>query len=156
MRIAKYLTTTLIATLVLSTSLVQAEEKVYRWVDENGVVHFGSRPEANTGAELIKLQKTPQQTSTEAGVDPAFPVDTGPSYAQKLRDERAKKREETTRKRAEVEQECNRHKDLIAKLEPKPRVIIQKEDGTVERMDDNDRLERVRESKDFIARNCRN
>ena len=51
---------TLIATLTLGLSLaasVQADG-IYKWVDENGVVHFGSQPPQEKQVEVVKAPKS--------------------------------------------------------------------------------------------------
>ena len=77
-----------------------------------------------------------------------------PSYAQQLRDERAENRRISADKQREIIDLCERHRQVEATLEPMPRVIVQNEDGSVERMDDNVRLEKLAVSKAFIAENC--
>ena len=155
MRIATYLFAILFATLALTSTIVLAEEKVYRWVDENGVVHFDSRPNSKAGAELVKLRKNPVPAAPVPEQPSPYAKDDEPSYAQQLRDERVKARKESAQKRSEIEPKCAWHKQRIAQLEPTPKVLIHKEDGSVERMDDADRIERLRESRDFVLKNCR-
>lgn len=155
MRVTTIFLTLLFATLTLSTTTVLAEEKIYRWVDENGVVHFGNRPEGHGNAETVELPPPPA-VEPQAAPEPTSPYDANPepSYAQILREERAKSREEAAEKRKETEVMCQKHRERVAKLEPFTRVIYEQEDGTAIRMDDNDRLELLAESKAFIAENC--
>ena len=49
---------------------------------------------------------------------------------------------------------CKNNRERVATLEPVTRVLYEQEDGSVVRMDDNDRLEKLAESKAFIAENC--
>ncbi|MBF8268575.1 MAG: hypothetical protein HW386_284 [Gammaproteobacteria bacterium] len=46
------LTVIIILSSLLTTVVVQAAE-IYKWVDENGKVHFGDRPEARTAEKII-------------------------------------------------------------------------------------------------------
>lgn len=155
MRITTKLIAIAFATIALSSAIVMAEEEVYRWVDENGVVHFGNRPDSNVDAEIVKLKKSPAHTATAPEPPSETMEEQEPSYAQQLRDERALRKKEAAEKRKVVEAECDYHRQRLAKLEPTTRVIIHKEDGSVERMDDNERVKKVRESKDFISKNCK-
>jgi hypothetical protein len=43
--------------LLLVASAALAEAQAYRWVDENGVVHYSDRPQA--GAEEVELESAP-------------------------------------------------------------------------------------------------
>ena len=144
----------LVASLLLSTTNVTAKDEIYRWVDENGVVHFGARADAQANAELVEIQKAPDIAQPEPGSASTEPAEAQPSYAQQLREERARNRKLSADRQQEIFGLCERHRQIVAKLEPMPRVIVQNEDGTVERMDDNVRLEKLGESKAFIAENC--
>lgn len=50
-------------------SATMAAETVYRWVDENGVVHYSQQPPATGGAEAISVRdsapSTPQEQPAE-------------------------------------------------------------------------------------------
>lgn len=153
MRNAIVFITIVLLVLGISSNMVLAKEDIYRWVDKDGVVHFGTRADAAADAELVKILKPPQHSTPEAE-QPSDPAGASPSYAQQLRDERTEKRKETAERRAELDKECAWHRQVLADLEPRPRVIVEQEDGSVVRMDDNERLERIKNSKDFIAKNC--
>ena len=154
----------LVAALALSSSMVMAEEKIYRWVDADGVVHFGEQPNGQFNSEEVKVSKEPAHTpaatqpasaDTGAGTmdGEAKPEDAEPSYAQQRRDQRAKQRKEAAKKKQELAASCDLHKNLVAQLEPMTRVIVEREDGSNERMDDQERLRQLKKSKVFIAEN---
>jgi hypothetical protein len=156
MRIATICVTALFATLALSSATALAGETVYRWVDKDGVVHFGNRPEGHADAEIVDVETKPAATSPEASteqpsVDETIPQ---PTHAQKLRDERAQGRKAAAEEKREMEVLCKNNRERVATLEPVTRVMYEQEDGSVVRMDDNDRLEKLAESKAFLAENC--
>jgi hypothetical protein len=155
MRISTFFIAFLIAILALSTTQTVAEEQVYRWVDKDGVVHFEPRPEGHADAEVVELMKAPDYDS-QSNPEPSSPyvTDPQPSYAQKQRAERERGRKEAAEKQKEMDVLCKNNRDRVATLEPSTRVIIRLEDGSVTRMDDNDRLEKLDESKAFVAENC--
>jgi len=150
MRVSTIVMTSLLTTLVLSTSAAWAKEDIYRWVDDNGVVHFGDRPDAHTDAEMIKIPE--RRVDSEPIPSDAF--EAQPSYAQQIREERAIKKREYDKKRKKMGDECGRHRQIVEKLEPFTRVMIQQPDGSAIRMDDNERIEKLHTSKAFIAENC--
>ena len=155
MRFSPIITAVFIAITVAWAPLPTAAKEVYRWVDENGVVHFGDRAPEKGDAEKVSIQPSSGAGSAPAS-DPASPYTepTQPSYAQQLRDERAallKEKAETAEITSEI---CQQARDVITQLEPSPRVNVTHEDGTVTRMDDNDRLERLAEAKAFVSENC--
>jgi hypothetical protein len=134
--------------------------EVYRWVDENGVVHFGDQPDAAANAEVIEIKKSP----TGPGQAPAAATaeagsnadDAKSSYAQTLREERAAKRKEAAAQQKTIDDNCRRSREVVSQLEPSPRVNVTHEDGSVTRMDDNERLRVLNEAKAYISENCEN
>ena len=157
MRIAKIFITVLMTVLVLSGTDSIAQEEIYRWVDENGVIHFGNQPGNQADAERVEIQKAPENNSPSFS-DPVS-ADTGlpqPSYAQQQRDERAERHRETLERSKKTAHTCDQARLVVAKLEPMPRVLVTYPDGTTKRMDDNERLEKLAEAKEYIAKNCDN
>lgn len=47
-------TTLMVAVFMIAGA--SAAERVYKWVDADGAVHFGQQPPANSDAEVIKVQ----------------------------------------------------------------------------------------------------
>jgi len=136
----------------------RAGDEIYRWVDEDGVVHFGDNAEGNPDAKLVEVKGTagvsaspppPTDTATPAGT-PLSEV----SPAQQKREERAQRREEAAERQQQVAATCKLARERVATLEPSPRVIVQDEDGTVSRMDDEERLSLLEEAKSYITENC--
>ncbi len=154
MRITTISVTVLMIALVLSASNAVAENEVYRWVDENGVVHFGDRPDGQTNAEQVDIQKSPISSTLSSPPPVSSNTNQQPSYADQLRDERAEKRREAAERQQAIAEGCAQRRQVVAQLEPHTRVIMQLEDGTVTRMDDNERLETLGEAKAYIAEKC--
>ncbi len=158
MRIANIIMPVLIATLANLAVDAMAGEEIYRWVDENGVVHFSSEPPQNTSAEQITIQqdKIPAPTSSSASDATAGDTLAEPelSPAEQERAAREKKRTEMQEQKKAIAAACEQNKKIVAQLEPSTRVMVQNEDGTVSRMDDNVRLETLDKAKTYIAENC--
>lgn len=160
MRIVTIMTAVLIASLANLATDAMAAEEIYRWVDENGIVHFGDLPPENSNAELLSVQQressdTPS-TSGSAAVELDPLAQPQPSLAQQLRDERALKRKEFEENKKMKEEACAQRRSIVTQLEPSTRVMVKLEDGTVTRMDDDLRLETLNEAKNYIAENCNN
>ena len=127
-----------------------AQDEIYRWVDDKGVVHFGDRPSQQADVEKISIPESQPQPSAiqEEAQNPQ------PNLAQQLREERAEARREREANAEVTAKNCEKARELVSRLEPMTRVMVTHEDGTVTRMDDNDRLEKLGEAKTFIAGNC--
>ena len=158
MRFTTFFMIIFIATLTTWAPRSSAQEEIYRWVDENGVVHFGDRPPEQIDAERISIPQShvisAQPSADPAAVDPTDAQDPQPSFAQQLRDERAEARRERQAKAEVTAEKCTKARQVVSQLEPSPRVIVKNEDGTVSRMDDDYRLETIGKAKAFIAENC--
>ena len=59
----------LAALLGLAALGAQATERVYKWVDAEGVVHYGQQPPAEARAEAIKVQKGYSTSDPDAAVE---------------------------------------------------------------------------------------
>lgn len=149
--------------LVIGSSSSLADPDIYRWVGDDGVVHFSEQPPENVEAEKVDTRADESKgvefdadplsadSASETGAD-GQPVDR----AAQLREERAEARREAAEKRSETEAKCKQADALIAQLEPFPRVMTTNEQGEVVRMNDDDRLKKLGQAKDFTAANCSN
>jgi hypothetical protein len=158
MRITTFLMAVLSAALILLAADTIAKDVVYRWVDENGVVHFVELPDDQANAEPVEIRKSPpsssQSISVPASIQPSQPQEPEPSYAQQRRDERARKRKEASLRQQDIDAGCQQRRQIVARMEPSTRVMVQDEDGNVHRLDDNERLESLDEAKAYIAEKC--
>ena len=158
MRIATNIMAVLFATLLFLAMDVMAGNEIYRWVDENGVIHFGEQPPEKGNAQNVSVQQSagidanPSTDATPA--NPEAPLEPQPSVAQQRRDERAEKRAEREENERIIAAACAQRRTLVSQLEPSTRVMVRMEDGTVTRLDDNVRLETLNEAKTYIANKC--
>lgn len=144
-----------VAVFALMTTQVMAQDTVYRWVDDKGVVHFGNRPVNAANVEEIDVHPdTPAISDVER--DAIYAAPSEPSRAQLQREERAKNRAEASQKAQVLAADCRQRQELVARLEPTPRILERGEDGEIQRMDDDKRLEAIDDAKSFIAENCDN
>ena len=159
MRIATNIMAVLFATLLFLAMDVMAANEIYRWVDENGVVHFGEQPPEKGDAQSVSILESAgvdaQPSSDAARANPEDPLEPQPSVAQQRRDERAEKRAEKEENEKIIAEACAQRRTLVSQLEPSTRVMVRMEDGTFTRLDDNVRLETLNEAKTYIANNCK-
>jgi hypothetical protein len=161
MRFMAIIVSTLLAAQVLvATDALANDEEVYRWVDENGVVHFGDRPPEHSGAKKVTIQDGTNsgiRTNPAPGLNQAEAANESepqPSMAQQRRDERASSRAEAAEQKKIIAAACAEASKRVAQLEPFPHVLVRNEDGSVSRLDDNRRLELLAEAQTFIDANC--
>lgn len=158
MRIKVILIPLLFALVATSAVDSRAGEEIYRWVDEDGVVHFGNNAEGHPDAELVTVRGTagisPSQPAAADAAKSVETTETLASRAEQQREERAQSREEAAERQQQVSATCKVARERVAALEPSPRVIIENEDGTVSRMDDEERLALLNEAQAYITENC--
>jgi hypothetical protein len=155
MRKATLYTVVLMTAFMITATDASASDNVYRWVDENGNVHFSDQAPGKTKAEVVDIQPS-SNINPQVAEQPASVADAGqPSRAQQQRDERAEKRKEDDERKAALAAGCAQRYELQSQLEPSTRVMIKDvETGQVTRMDDNERLKVLGEAKAYIAENC--
>lgn len=154
---ATILVNVLIAAFVLTAPDAIAEDTVYRWVDDKGVVHFGDQPAAAANAEEITVQ-TSEAKITPAGSDverdAIYAPPSEPSAAQQKREQRAESRKEAALQADAINAGCAQRRTMVAQLEPSTRVMVRGEDGEMYRLDDNERMKALNEAKAYIAEKC--
>lgn len=137
----------LLMSLLLSTSVSAG---TYKWVDEKGNVHYSQQPPAGSNYERMKIDKSrpaynePTQDAAPKAAPNPKPA-TSSSTSTVIKEEIAKNKEirekncEAAKKNLEVYTVYKRYRD---------------KDGNVIRMDDNERLKKIEESKQNIAEFC--
>lgn len=147
----------LVAVLALGASQLAWSAKVHTWTDENGVVHYSDSPRADGQSQTVEIEDIYKPgTVTEGAVPEAGeePAETVSNRIQQDREQRRKDRAERLQAQEEIEKLCAQHRDRLARVEPARRVMYTGEDGEMVRMDDDERLALVDESRKFIAENC--
>jgi len=149
-------TAVLLTALVLTAADATASDNVYRWVDEQGNVHFSDQQPGKTKAEVVDIQPGPAISSQPVAETAPVTTDAQPSRAQQQRDERETRRKENAERQQALAAGCAQRHQLVSQLEPSTRVMVRDiETGEVIRMDDNERLKTLGEAKAYIAENCK-
>lgn len=134
--------------LALSTGATAGQ--IYKWVDDQGNVHFGSQPpegqdstRVNPNISNPKTPSAPAQPQAEAGAEDA---------EQKAIDEKVKK--DVAKKEAERKKYCETVRNNLAQLKNNPRVLTE-ENGQVRRLTEEERQSRIAESEKAIETTCK-
>ena len=139
----------LVALLLWSQASVRAE--VYRWIDENGQVHFGDQArEARTYA--IK----PQSGSSAQG-DQQQRMDKTRKLLNAYQIERQQAREQQAQQREKAEKSkrnCNRARDDLRKYTEVGNIYRLGEDGEREYLSERERASLLQRSRQAVAHWC--
>lgn len=153
----------------LGLAAAQAAE-VYTWTDENGVVHYSDAPRADGEMNTVEVDEIYRPGSADAYAAPAVPAEASPqadtegpsdtpaeapiSAAQQRREQIAAERAERRQQQDETGRLCERHRQRLEQMEPARRVFYTDEQGEQVRMDDEQRMALIDESRAFLAANC--
>lgn len=156
---------TLIVLLVVIVSNQAMAEKIYKWVDENGQIHYASKKPAGQEVEAIKLKKSYQKA-------PKKESDVKTEVTDKKQDQTAGSQmtEEEINAEAEAKAlakaalakadkvnrklECDMAKKNLTGLNASIRVMRTNDKGETVRMTDDERVEAMQSAQKSIKQNC--
>lgn len=120
--------------LLLCLPLLASAGPMYRWVDENGRVHYTQTPPPKREFKEVAPAPPP---SANPGMEAIKSYNEG---ASKTRSEAEKKQAETAKAQAEKSGRCQKATEYIQFLEGRPPVRIGKKnaDGSISRMSEED------------------
>ena len=146
-----YITGLVISLIASSTALSQGRQ-VYRWVDENGVVHFTNNPPKAT--EYDRYVPNIGKVGTVTPPKPQAVIDVSPEQQQAQNTTPDAEEELPELTAEELAVACGRARENIALLEPVPNVLVPDDAGGTRRLDDAERLNWLEKSRSFLTENC--
>lgn len=145
----------LIAMLFWVMPLCHAE--VYKWVDENGRVHFSDTPRDGVQQGIPVKSHTPEQKKTQQEIEQQRREKTN-KLLHALGEERRIKREKEAKakqERQQRERECNSMRNDLADMERGGVVYYDlKENGKRDYWSDDKLKRRISELRETIANRC--
>lgn len=131
--------------LALSSSLMAGQ--VYKWVDAQGVTHFGAQPPQGQAAETLNTAVAPPKPSAAETTEPAA------SGEAEQRSIDRKVKSEVAEQEAERGRFCTTLRTNLAQLQNNPRVRVE-EEGSMRRLNEDERQARISETRQKIADTC--
>lgn len=141
---ALFTLTALTATLLAAP--VQAD-KVYRWTDENGQVHFSSQPPRGLNDDLYNFH-----VDKPADPPPAKPV------SEKVVDKQPKAKQEEQKPSIDpkkAKEYCQQARDAKAKVSANFNRRFKQEDGSFRPLTDKERADMIKRANESIAAYCK-
>ncbi|WP_330178236.1 DUF4124 domain-containing protein [Candidatus Vondammii sp. HM_W22] len=99
-----------VVVLLLCSAVYSANAGVYKWVDDDGNVHFGDRPSMHKDSSEVKIKKSPENNGGSSPQSAEESKDLRRKMLQVYGEERAAKQEAMAKKRAEA---CKREINCI-------------------------------------------
>ena len=129
--------------------------EIYKFVDDNGDVHFVDRPSGQSGEERLQLSYARTSNSAIDGQ-----IKSRQDYMEardKAREEKMSQREAEETLRVEARQrakECQEHRARLESYLQARRLYRENDSGDREYLDDSQMLEARRQVEDKIAETC--
>ena len=139
----------LACSVLLALSTTANAGQIYKWVDAQGNVHFGSQPPEGQAAAEVNPNISQPKLTEEA---PVQSTDDSAESEQKAIDEKVKK--EVAVQEAERKKYCETVRTNLSQLENNPRVRVE-DDGELRRLTEEERQAKIAENKKLIAENCK-
>lgn len=133
--------------LALSASAVAGQ--VYKWVDAQGITHFGSQPPQGQEATPVNTNSATPKAPAPA---PLPKLDSEvESDKQKAIDDKVK--QEVAKREEERKKYCETVRTNLSQLQNNPRVRVE-ENGDFRRLTEEERQARISEAQKAIEENC--
>lgn len=136
--------------LVLVVAPLAHGQTMYKWTDENGVVHFSDKkpPEVEAQQEALPT------IQSSSGPNPYEGAATASSAAEQKRQQISQKSSEAQMRSQALSAQCNAWRSELSRIEPNRRVFYTNDQGETVRMDDVERTNKVAQLKQQISANC--
>jgi len=122
--------------------------QIYKWVDPQGVTHFGTQPPQGQTAETLSTATPPPKPSSSA---PTTTTEDSGEAQQREIDRQVKK--QVAEQNTERERYCTTLRTNLAQLQNNPRVRVE-EKGELRRLNEEERQTRIGETERKIAETC--
>lgn len=139
-----------IGLLALFLSSAVNAAAIYKWVDSNGTVHFGSEPPANTAVEKISTKVAKPQPLPEASASQKI---NAKSEAPSQEEIDKQVRKQVALEQEELKKQCTLLRTRLSQLKNNPRLLTEI-DGETVRLSEEQRQERITETEEKIKEFC--
>ena len=145
--------TELLATLLLCLVSAAAAAEVYKWVDEQGKVHYGDRPPGQ-GTPSDRLVLPPAPSADAEIVERAFMRRRLLDAFEAERREQQQTQAEADAAERELESRCARIEQQLVRFKRANVVYTEDENGERVYMSDDQRARAADRARDWIAEHC--
>ena len=143
--------------LVLSLSFTGASlAELYKWVDEEGNVHYGDCPPADCKAEQIETAPGPSEEEIKQSRERSeWLIQKQKQREDERKIEREIKRKKAAKRKTELKRKCKVFRGRLFLLKQPGVLTIADGEGNVMRPTDKERERMISEIETFIQKNCK-
>ena len=135
----------------LLNSIAQAE--IYKWVDEDGKVHFSDRPAENSNQINLQTDSSKKSSSSSESRE-----ERRQRILQSLQEDRLAKqklKDEEKKKQAKLSRQCNYARDALKNYQRSSRLYNLDENGNRVYMSDKSKEQTIKNLQANINKHCR-
>ena len=132
---------------------LSASAEIYKWVDDEGKVHYGEKPPGTITEDSIKTIKYKDNVDTRSANEA---LKKKSKSLNKLSKKRKGKREDAAAKKEELAKNkvlCEQAKKNLANYQF-PKVSIKEDDGSVRALGEEERQLGIKKSEEIVKQGC--
>lgn len=142
------------AMALIASGGVMASE-IYKWIDEDGNVHYEDRPSGATNAERLAMSyKRTDGAAVNKRVEAFAEGEVARQEARAAADVEAQEAEKAEAEAEAMRKRCDTYRAQLETLVQARRIYRQGDDGEREYLDDKQRQEAHTRTEELIAENC--
>lgn len=145
--------TILLGSLMLALSAPAMAAQVYKWVDAQGVTHFGAQPPEGAKASSVNTSVAPPPSPSGFPLPPK-PAPAAPAIDEKQKAADEKVKQQVAQQEAERMKYCDTLRTNLAQLKNNPRVRIADDNGEIRRIPEEERQQRITQTEQDLQKNC--
>ncbi len=136
--------------IALASAPLMADTSIHKWVDANGVTHFGAEPPKNVKAEEVKPRVYSPSATT-----PTPEKAAEPKSEDKPKDATAEKpKEMLTISPEQIAAQCKDAQSRLQQLESSPRLMTRAADGAMQRVPEEERQKMIADERARAQEYC--
>jgi hypothetical protein len=141
--------------IVLSSgvSLASHAGGIYKWVDGNGVVHFGEKPPASAQSQTVTVKGTAPSSDAVAAQKRLDDLRAASSKPARKDDGATAAQDEENRKK--IARNCEIYRNNLETMKNNPRVKETLPNGEMVFIGDDEKTKRLAETEKLIAKHCK-
>ncbi len=123
--------------------------EIYKWVDDEGNVHFGDKPQSKANAETVKIDKfTPDQSYRTR-------MESIKQNVESQREESMDSKVEQQKVASENARRCQQAKRRLTPLREKIRLFRYDDAGERKYVSDSERTSEIKQLEAIVKRTCK-
>jgi len=144
---------TLLGLILLSFHSLSFADTVFKWIDQDGVVHYSQLPSTEFDADTIKTLPSPEVTPEQSKAIVDNLIQQQELAAEAEAENKHLKAEENEKNRLKT-QYCHNTRADLQQYQNNPRALVRQTDGNIERIDETQRQARILELTNNLNKHC--